>query len=1076
MASTLNSVPAANSASGNAVNSSAQNSSRPSLRSSGNTKGDGRRQSGSPVDGGQRRTNNHKAWTPGTNPITQRSSYASPNGNATRQSGSPRPGQKESNTSDSHAHDRLVFLFASFIGLRTTITTKSGEKFTGIFSSSNLEASESSFLLKMVQHAAQENQGKANGVSDTATPYVGSAPEHSMAFDIKDVADISVPNVSPAEVSVKESNGAGGFRTDADISGNLAMRERTLKRWEPAEHEVDMSLDSAAGDHKGWDQFETNERLFGAKTSYDENIYTTRIDRSDPTYRQKQVEAARIAAEIEGTEVDNVHMREERGLIAPDTGDQDEEDKYSGVQRENKSFPPLVSGQPNKYTPPGRRQAGAQPAVPAKQAPTPPIPATAQNEEAQPAAAPKAATEIDQKVEPSKAVPVAASVSAAVAAAPLAKQQRPIPENATANVETEVLDHFRQFANSEKLKMQERRRNQASYDRTVKLNELMKFSKNFKLSTPVPKDLVPILAKDPHKQEAIISRAQQSDDKASPKAAAQVTEQKPAVRATGPTGAIPPSAPSDRQNYPRGRPGYLPTGPLAGPSGRYPQQPMQAGRPGTGMLSHRLADNLQQRKGAGMAPAPAPLPVQDARVPPTGPASEQPRVTSPVKTQAPTTTAASKFNVRAMEFKPNPAASTFTPGGAAPAAAAAAAPPPPTAPTAAASAASAASPRPFSRNRSVSRATTPSAFFGIKKPVPASERPSIDDQFNPIKRMKKESAESAENKPYPSNGGIPPPYKTAPTWDFPPGNEEKNFEAMFKQPGGVPSVSPQGRSVSNNPNLPQQHQLPFHFQQGNPGMPPSSGPPNGPHVHQVPHGPGPHMEDHHRMQLSASSSQVFPSPRMSQSHVGYPSPMAPHAQLAFGQPMPQFYGGPQPGHMRHYQNGPQFSGPQGSMGAPMMVQNPSNGPYMGVPQGMPPYNPQMQMYSPSPGHAYPQHAPPPQPHSGYPSPSRGAPMMMHQNSQSGQPSQQMMFMPQGQPGQPGFGAQPGHMPAGRGGYPQQQPHFSSSPHQAHHFPPNHRTPSNGYNQTPQMPPQMSSNAPANTGAGSHGPEPTDESK
>jgi hypothetical protein len=959
-------------------------------------------------------------------------------------------------------------LFASFIGLNTTITTKSGEKFTGIFSSSSLEASDSSFLLKMVQRISQENQGKTNGVSDTTTPYVGSAPEHGMAFDIKDVADIFVPKVVPAEVTVKESNGGAGFRTDADISGNLAMRERTLKRWEPAEHEVDMSLESAAGDSKGWDQFETNERLFGAKTSYDEHIYTTRIDRSDPTYRQKQVEAARIAAEIEGTDVDNAHMREERGLVAPDTGDQDEEDKYSGVQRENNVFPPLVSGQPNKYTPPGRRQAGAQPNVPAKQASTTPAAAAAQANEVppaekqQPVPAPKAASEIQQKVESIKPAPTALT-------APVAKPQRTIPENATANVETEVLDHFRQFANSEKLKMQERRRNQASYDRTVKLNELMKFSKNFKLSTPVPKDLVPILAKDPHKQEAIISRVHQSDDKPSPKAAAQVPEQKAPVRPAGPTGTTPPVAPSDRQNYPRGRQGYLPTGPLAGPGGRYPQQPMQAGRPGTGMLSHRLADNLQQRKGAGMGPVPAPLPIQDARgPPPTGPASEQPRVTSPIKSQTPTTAAASKFNVRAMEFKPNPAASTFTPGGAAPA--------PPTAPAAAASAVSAASPSSFSRNRSVSRATTPSAFFGIRKPQSASERPSIDDQFNPIKRMKKESAEVAENKPYPSTGGIPPPYKTAPTWDVPQGNEEKNFEAMFKQPGGVPSVSPQGRSVSSNPNLPQQHQLPFHFQQGNPGMPPSSGPPNGPHVHQGPHGPGPHMEDHHRMQLSASSSQVFPSPRMSQSHVGYPSPMAPHAQLAFGQPMPQFYGGPQPGHMRHYQNGPQFSGPQGNMGAPMMVQNPSNGPYMGVPQGMSPYTPQMQMYSPSPGHAYPQHAPPPQPHSGYPSPSRGAPMMMHQNSQSGQPPQPMMFMSPGQPGQPGFGTQPGHMPTGRGGYPQQQPHFSSSPHQAHHFPPNHRTPSNGYNQTPQMPPQMSTNAPANAGAGSHAAEPSDEGK
>lgn len=94
-------------------------------------------------------------------------------------------------------------------GLNTTITTKTGEKFTGIFSSSTLEASDSSFLLKMVQRASPENQPKTNGVSDVTSPYIGIAPDHSMAFDIKDVADISVPNVSTAEVSAKESNGKG---------------------------------------------------------------------------------------------------------------------------------------------------------------------------------------------------------------------------------------------------------------------------------------------------------------------------------------------------------------------------------------------------------------------------------------------------------------------------------------------------------------------------------------------------------------------------------------------------------------------------------------------------------------------------------------------------------------------------------------------------------------------------------------------------------------------------------------------------------------------------------------------------
>lgn len=833
---------------------------------------------------------------------------------------------------------------------------------------------------------------------------------------------------------------ASGFRTDADISGNLAMRERTLQRWEPAETDVDMSLESTTGDTAGWDQFEANDRLFGLKTNYDENIYTTTIDRSDPTFRQKQADAARIAREIEGSNVDNAHMREERGLVAPVTGDDDEEAKYSGVQRETKNFNALVSGQPNKYTPPARRQPGVPPSAPAKQA----SPAPAATPAAPSQAATKDAASADKQQAPAS---TEADVPPA-GAAPATK--RSAPENATANVETEVLDHFRQFANNEKLRVQERRRNQASYDRTVKLNELMKFSKNFKLSTPVPKDLVPILAKDPHKQEAIISRVQ--DPKSPSKSSDSSSDQKPAARGTAPpTGPVPPAAPAGAQNFPRGRPGYPPTGPLGSPNGRFPQQPMQPRGQNTGMLGPRLADNLQQRKGAGMGPVPAPLPVQDGRLPPTGPASDQPRITSPTKSQAGAPSAASKFNVRAMEFKPNPAASTFTPGGA---------------PSAAAG--PAASPKPFSRNPSVSRTVTPTSFFGTRKPQPISERPSINDQFNPIKRMKKENT---DEKLFANNGGIPPPYKTAPTWDAGEGNEEKTYDQLFKQPSAMSSVSPQGRSASNNPHLPQQHPMHgFQFPQGNPGMPPSTGPPTGPHIHH-PHAP--HVDDAHRMQLSQSNSGVYPSPRMQPSHMGYPSPMPTHAQLQFQQGMPQVYGGgPQPPHMRHYQGGhaPQFMNPQPGMGAPMMVPNASNGPYMGVPQAMSPYTPQMQMYSPSPGHAYP-HAPPPQPHSGYPSPGRGAPMMMHQNSQSGQ-HPQMMFMP----GQPGY-QQPAHMPPGRGGYPQQQPHFSSSPHQTHHFPHNqHRNIGNNMNQVPQAPPQAPLNAPATPGSGSHSAETTEEGK
>lgn len=61
----------------------------------------------------RRRSNSQKAWT-GANPITQR--YSQQNGNMSfqKQSTSPKP-SKESNTSDNHAHDRLLFLVTSFI-------------------------------------------------------------------------------------------------------------------------------------------------------------------------------------------------------------------------------------------------------------------------------------------------------------------------------------------------------------------------------------------------------------------------------------------------------------------------------------------------------------------------------------------------------------------------------------------------------------------------------------------------------------------------------------------------------------------------------------------------------------------------------------------------------------------------------------------------------------------------------------------------------------------------------------------------------------------------------------------------
>ncbi len=119
---------------------------------------------------------------------------------------------------------------------------------------------------------------------------------------------------------------AVGLRTDADISGNLAVRERQLQRWAPsAESDVDLSLEASTPSGE-WDQFKANEKLFGLKTDYDENIYTTTIDRSNPSYREREARAQRIAREIESSSTNSAHIREERGMINED-GELDEEDK-----------------------------------------------------------------------------------------------------------------------------------------------------------------------------------------------------------------------------------------------------------------------------------------------------------------------------------------------------------------------------------------------------------------------------------------------------------------------------------------------------------------------------------------------------------------------------------------------------------------------------------------------------------------------------------------------------------------------------------------------------------------------------
>ena len=62
--------------------------------------------------------------------------------------------------------------------------------------------------------------------------------------------------------------------------------------------EVTFGIGSNTG--TSWDQFAVNEKLFGVTATYDEDVYTTRIDRSGPDFKDRERQAQKIANEITG--------------------------------------------------------------------------------------------------------------------------------------------------------------------------------------------------------------------------------------------------------------------------------------------------------------------------------------------------------------------------------------------------------------------------------------------------------------------------------------------------------------------------------------------------------------------------------------------------------------------------------------------------------------------------------------------------------------------------------------------------------------------------------------------------------
>ncbi|KAF9003941.1 hypothetical protein BDQ17DRAFT_1241822 [Cyathus striatus] len=559
--------------------------------------------------------------------------------------------------------------------------------------------------------------GSTSGEGDTTGVTLKDVKEITTpGAPVKDSLFIAATNIDtwssgPADAP-RPTNG-DTFRTDTDISKkSLAGRERELQAWAPTSDSTAPNDDETfnlSGGGGSWDQFAVNEAKFGVKTSFDEDLYTTKLNRNAPDFKERERQAQKLANEILSGTTSNPHIAEERGLAVDDSG-ANEEDKYGAV----------VRGQ-NAYIPPAARKSAVAGAL------SPPSTTSK----------PPSTTEIP-KVSvngPDGTAVQAASPGSSKAASPAPPASTSTTTTAPANKPpADPLPAFRDFVTNEKQRLTQKRQALMKSDMDKRMAELVKFSQSFKLNKPIPEDLVPILAKDEEKQRQIQEKAKRDAESTQARAISTSTP------TTASRGFIPPA--TGVKTASATKPPLQPTSTKVTSGNAVPQIPTQKAAAlllAKPPASSESAPNVSGKKINMFIQSIPPFrggtkPKQSANTNGATTSSAAPvaSASTPVVSNATSpvspTTASNRLNVNASSFRPNPKANAFTPGS-----------------SPLQNGTSSASPKPRDAKASPS---TPNAFFGTR-PVKKSPPVHIKDDFNPFKHNKVvDAAQVAPQWPY----------------------------------------------------------------------------------------------------------------------------------------------------------------------------------------------------------------------------------------------------------------------------------------------------------------------------------------
>ncbi|KAJ2357582.1 poly(A)-binding protein binding protein [Coemansia erecta] len=551
-------------------------------------------------------------------------------------------------------HTRLLYLLAYLVGMQVKVTTTSGDVYHGVLCSINPNDAQSVVL----RYAYIQSGGKA------------APPIDTLVIPGDECLDIS------GDVSFADDSGIdglrAGFKTDTDISRSGAQAAaRELHRWVPdASDDLALldSLETVAAPGTSWDQFATNEQLFGLTTDFDEEIYTTKLDRTRADFKERERQAIRIAQEIQSTPFLNAHVAEERQELATiDDASMDEEDRYGAVLR--------PSGAPGKYVPPYLRGKSESPAQAKPGAAAKGGPEKSATETAEPAAQPNNAMAAaalaklniqtschspvpgaaELKLHDTAGTPISAAspnLAADPAITALSRAPTAPANNKLANLRgnkhrTDVAALTKPMADiTEKLNSERERIHQHKQALLkTRVSELVKFHQSFKLPTPMPDDIAEMVGakKKGDSQQAGSSASSPSPDAEAP-VVPDAAELVAAKSSKGEAKSVEAKSAESKAAVPKAADskGAVPKPANSKPAEAKPVEPKS------------VDSKPAEPKATDAKPA-------DTKPVETKPA--KPAVTKPAESPAKSDQKKSsfKFNTKASSFKPSAGASPFVP-------------------------------------------------------------------------------------------------------------------------------------------------------------------------------------------------------------------------------------------------------------------------------------------------------------------------------------------------------------------------------------------------------------------------------